>query len=179
MPLFVERALFIVAPQDSGKSTALRSMFADPRLGTRGVVPKSKDKLRLPADYRLSRERRLYLPLTSLHEYGETLREFVDKTRGSMDSGRWCYAGPFQPDAYKNMPDVVDCVAAFVEAFEPERVRVAFLSPNRHGQCVDTVLPGRDLSHELLSIESVEVMFLDGRRRGKNGLVLADFFDFT
>lgn len=27
MTLFVERALFVVAPQDSGKSTQLRSMF--------------------------------------------------------------------------------------------------------------------------------------------------------
>ena len=33
MKFYVERAQFVVAPQDSGKSTQLRSMFLDKRLG--------------------------------------------------------------------------------------------------------------------------------------------------
>jgi len=96
-----------------------------------------------------------------------------------MVEGRWCYAGPFQPDAYKKMPDIVESVLSFQKAFQPERIRVAFLSPNRHGQTVDKFLPGRDLMDELLSIPKVEVICIDGRKRDKNGLVLADFFDFT
>jgi hypothetical protein len=36
---YFERALFIVGEQNSGKSTQLRSMFRDVRLGTSGIVP--------------------------------------------------------------------------------------------------------------------------------------------
>ena len=40
MPAYhFERALFIVGEQNSGKSTQLRSMFSDPRLGSDGSVP--------------------------------------------------------------------------------------------------------------------------------------------
>jgi hypothetical protein len=179
MTLFLERALFVVAPQDSGKSTALRSMFIDRRLGTEGIVPPSSEQRRIPEIYHLGNERRLYLRLTSPHEYDETSEEFLEKTRNKMESGRWCYAGPFQPNAFKKMLDVVKSVKSFKHAFEPERIRVAFLSPNRHEQKVETFLPGRDLLDELLSIPRVEVLCIDGRQKGKNGLLLADFFDFT
>jgi len=154
-------------------------MFQDRRLGSEGVPPPSSAQRRLAEIYYLSNERRLYLRLTSPHEYDETPREFQEKTRGKMVEGRWCYAGPFQPDAYKKMPDIVESVLSFQKAFQPERIRVAFLSPNRHGQTVDKFLPGRDLMDELLSIPKVEVICIDGRKRDKNGLVLADFFDFT
>lgn len=33
MPTYLERALFLVAPQNFGKSTLLRSMFNDAQLG--------------------------------------------------------------------------------------------------------------------------------------------------
>ncbi|WP_156876172.1 hypothetical protein [Rhodoferax saidenbachensis] len=126
----------------------------------------------------MSNERRLYLRLTSPHEYDETPKEFLEKTRNKMNDGRWCYAGPFQPNAFRKMPDIVQSVELFVKFFEPERVRIAFLSPNRHGHEINTFVPGRDLSQELLAIPRVEIMCLDGRQRGKNGLLLADFFDF-
>lgn len=117
--------------------------------------------------------------LTSPHEYGEIPKEFIDKTKAKMGSGRWCYAGPFQPNAFNNMPDVVESVRRFVSAFEPERVRVAFLSPNRHGVLLPDFSAGRDLLRELLSIPSVEVACVDARLRHSKGLFLADFFDFT
>lgn len=179
MSRWLERALFIVAPRDSGKSTTLRSMFVDRRLGTAGECPSSTEQLRLPETYYLSNERRLYLRLTSPHEFNESPDEFLNKCKEKMQNGRWCYAGPFQPNAYKKMPDVVASVEAFIKVFNPERVRVAFLSPNRHGHEVGTFVHGRDLRQELLSLSKVEVICVDGRRRGKNGLLLADFFDFT
>ena len=37
-PMYVERALFVVAPQDSGKSTQLRSIFLDRRFGKDGEI---------------------------------------------------------------------------------------------------------------------------------------------
>jgi hypothetical protein len=175
MTLWLERALFVVAPQDSGKSSQLRSMFLDRRFGNGGVIPVAN---KLSETYYISNERRLYLRLTSPHEYGETPDEFLDKVR-NKGCGRWCYAGPFQPDAFKNMPDVVDSVRLFIAAFQPERVRVVFLSPNRHGAELNSFLPGRDLLDELLQIPTVEVACIDARRRQVNGLLLADFFDFT
>ena len=179
MALLVERALFVVGPQDSGKSTQLRSIFCDRRLGTDGRVPLSSEKSNLSETYFISNERRLYLRLTSPHEFGESPREFLKKSREKMVLGRWCFAGPLQPDAFKQMPDVVESVTIFSKAFEPERVRVVFLSPTRHGIELRDFLPGRDLSDELLQINHVEVACIDARQREANGLFLADFFDFT
>ena len=154
-------------------------MFKDRRLGTDGVTPPSGQK-RLSDCYWFSNERRLYLRLTSPHEANETVKEFIVKTRGKMGAGRWCFAGPLQPNACNKMPDVVATVQAFIDEFSPERVRVALLSPNRHGQTAESFLPGRDITDELLAmIPSVEVLCLDGRKRDVNGLLLSDFFDFT
>jgi hypothetical protein len=179
MTLLLERALFVVAPQDSGKSTQLRSIFLDRRLGHNGQIPPSSEKPNLPETYFISNERRLYLRLTSPHEYGETPKEFIDKTRNKMLDGRWCFAGAFQPDAYNKMPDAIESINRFIKAFKPERVRVVFLSPNRHGIELGEFLPGRDLSDELFQIDGVEVVCIDARERETNGLFLSDFFDFT
>jgi len=176
MTIWLERALFVTAPQDSGKSTQLRSMFVDHRFGGNGVVPTSRN---IAETYHISNDRRLHLRLTSPHEYGETPREFIDKLKSKMGAGRWCFAGAFQPDAFNKMPDIVETVRRFIAAFEPERVRVVFLSPNRHGIELASFLSGRDLSAELLQIPSVEVACVDARQRQSNGLFLADFFDFT
>ena len=176
MNLILERALFIVAPPDSGKSTQLRSMFLDRRFGTEGIVPATRN---IPENYHISNERRLHLRLTSPHEYGETTKEYMDKAKSKMGPSRWCFACPFQPEAHNRMPDVVESVQKFIAAFEPERVRVVFLSPNRHGLQLKDFLLGRDLSDELLQVGGVEVACVDARRRQANGLFLADFFDFT
>jgi hypothetical protein len=179
MPIRLERALFVVAPRDSGKSTTLRSLFKDRRLGTAGEIPASAEQKRLAEIYWLSNERRLYLRLTSPHEVGENIEQFLSKTTGKMVEGRWCFAAPLQPDAYQSMPDIVQTVRSFCSTFAPERVRVAFLSPTRHGVQVDDFIPGRDLLNELVQVQSLEIMCIDARRRGVNGLLLADFFDFT
>ena len=137
MPIHLERALFVVAPQDSGKSTTLRSLFRDRRFETNGEPPPSSKQRRLSEVYWLGNDRRQYLRLTSPHEYGEAIEQFVDKSCGKMISDRWCFAGPLQPDAFRQMPDVVATVDAFNSAFSPERCRVVFLSLNRHGIEVD------------------------------------------
>lgn len=162
MTLYLERALFVVAPPDSGKSTQLRSMFLDRRLGRGGEVPPDR---KIPDSYNIGSERRLHLRLTSPHEYGETPREYMDKARGKMGGGRWCFACPFQPGAAGKMPDVVESVRLFVSEFEPERVRVAFLSPTRHGLHLEQFAPVRDVSDELLRISTVEVVRIDARFR--------------
>jgi hypothetical protein len=179
MPIYLERVLFVVAPQDSGKSTTLRSLFRDRRLGMNGEPPPAAGQRRIPEVYWLSNERRLYMRLTSPHEVGETVDQFIEKTHDKMAGGRWCFAGPLQPDAFGEMPDVVETVRNFIDGLSPERVRVAFLSPTRHGVVVGEYSQGRDLIDELNGLPGVEVICIDGRRRGVNGLLLADFLDFT
>ena len=187
---YFERVLFVVGEQNSGKSTQLRSMFRDVRLGTEGRIP---DATKIREMYRLSNERCLYIRLTSPHEAGEWIKRrpreddeaenFLDKTedklvRNTPDMGRrWNFACPLQPLVEKNMPDVIDTVEAFVSRFEPERTRVLFLSPDRHDVLLqDGHLP---LVDELRKIPSVEIAWIDARDRTPNGLLIADFFDFT
>lgn len=177
MPAYVERALFLVAPQNSGKSTTLRSMFLDRRLERGGQIPTEK---RLPLIHHLSNERHLYVRLTSPHEMGESPDEFIGKCGEAMPQGRFCFACPFQVDAFKQMPGVVESVRLFRQAFSPERTRVAFLSPNYLGETITLASPEANI--ELigdLHADGVEVIVIDVRRREANGLLLADFFDFT
>jgi hypothetical protein len=179
-----ERALFVVGEQNAGKSVQLRSMFRDYRLGARGrILAKNKVK----ETYSLSNERWLYLRLTSPHETWECIEgpngeNFLDKTEGKLRSNRgqasrWNFACPLQPAAFRNMPDVVDTVEAFVTRFRPERTRVAFLSPDRKGLFLQE--RHARLVRRLLRIASVEVCWISARDREANGLFLADFFDFT
>lgn len=179
MATYIERALFVVAPQNFGKSTLLRSMFRDPRLGTDGEIPTAP---KLPDDFRLSGERRLYLRLTSPHEAGETLDEFIKKTKGKMVDGRWCFAGPLHPSPLKKMPTAPFAIQRFIEKFDPERVRAVLLWPS-HNPDEDGVF-GPDVVEDLLGDfqeidKRIEAVCVDGRHRGRNGLVLADFFDFV
>jgi hypothetical protein len=186
---YFERALFIVGDQNSGKSVQLRSMFHDVRLGTSGNIPPSPN---LPEMYRLSNERSLYIRLTSPHERGEyvgrrpteeDVDDFLDKTEEKIEGNtphmgrRWNFACPLQPLAARNMPDVVDTVRAFHSRFDPERIRVLFLSPDRHGALLQGAhLP---LVAGLRTISMVEIGWIDARDRTANGLLIADFFDFA
>lgn len=183
MPRFhFERALFVVGEPDAGKSTQLRSMFRDRRFGTRGLVPANRN---LPETYRLSNERSLYLRLSSPHEMRETLRDFLEQSWRKIESNtpkegrRWNFACALQPfPARKKMTAKLETICRrFAYWFEPERIRVAFLSPDQYGNDLQSLhsklVPG------LLSIPSVEVCWLDARDRQANGLILADYFDFT
>ena len=170
---YLERALFVVGNPNTGKSTQLRSIFKDIRFGTDGIIP-SERKLR--ETYRLSNERSLYLRLTSPHESEEDLEQFFSKIVSKTRVGRWNFAGPLQPNPSNRMEGVVEVTAAFVERFSPERVRVVYLSPDKGGETVsDTSAP----LCQLRDGREVEVCAIDARDRERNGLFLADFFDFT
>jgi hypothetical protein len=185
-----ERALFVVGEPNSGKSNQLRSMFRDVRLGNRGNIPTER---KLPDFYRLSNERCLYLRLTSPHEAKETIgrkhgrngpTNFLEKTAKKIEENtprwgsRWNLAGTLQPYSGNHMPDVVATCRAFVRYFNPERTRVVFLSPDRHGACLQET-EHMELVDGLRTIESVEVCWIDARDRTVNGFLLADFFDFA
>ncbi len=171
----IERFLFVVGGRDTGKSTQLRSIFRDPRLGTNGQVPTNRS---VRDRYRLSIDRGLYIRLTSPHEAGESLRQFLDKTDHKTQGRRWCVAAPLQLDAFKTMPDLTRTVAAVIARFTPERIRVCALSPDRHG----TALPPAQLDalfDVLWSLGPVECHALDARQRTRNDTLLAGFLDFA
>jgi hypothetical protein len=135
----LERVLFIVGSRHSGKSTQLRSLFRDVRLGTGGTIPRQR---KLDDFHRLSNEQFLYLRLTSPHELKESLgagkrgvADFLRKTEDKVKRAlpkfgtRWNFASALQPDASNNMPNVVETCKTFVRYFEPERTRIVFLNP--------------------------------------------------
>ena len=178
---YVERALFIVGGQKTGKSTQLRSMFRDWRFGKNGNIPGDRN---IPNTYPLSNERWLYLRLTSPHEADETLGEFLDKCDENMQSWnsyahRWNFAGALQVSALNKIQEGPEKVIdAFINRFEPERVRAVILSPDRLGCELDPQVI-RGLTKELRALSGCETMTVDATSRRGNGLIYADFFDFT
>lgn len=170
--LYIERALFIVGAPNTGKSTQLRSMFLDSRMG--GKIPET-DKI--VATYRIGNDRGLYVRLTSPHESGESPKEFFKKIKQNTDEGRWSIAVPLQPDRANKMPDVVGTVRKFRAIFFSERVRVCFLSPDCRGVVHDKEI--RPLINKLWEIDGVECIMIDATNTNKNGLFYSDFFDFT
>ncbi len=177
---YIERVLFLIGEQNTGKSTQLRSMFLDWRLGKQGNVPTARN---LPNSYPLSNERWLYLRLTSPHEASETLDQFLDKSAGEMLvnvplARRWNFACPLQPTSTDILPDAPDVIEAFIRRFAPERVRAAILSPDRFGNAMPS--PNlQNMTSILRALPGVEVMTMDATTRTGNGLIYADFFDFT
>ena len=177
---YLERALFVVAGRHCGKSTQLRSMFRDVRLGTGGEIPKG---LKLREWYRLTNERSLYLRLSSPHELKESLTGFLKKTHEKMTAAtpkhgrRWNFACALHPYPLNKMPDVVTACEAFVARFVPERTRVVFLNPDRKGNFIEPSEIAR-MSRRLRRIPSVEVCWIDARSEQANGLQLMDFFAF-
>ena len=170
----IERVLLIAGAQDTGKSTQIRSMFVDPRFGTNGQIPEARN---LPNGYSLSPSRRLYLRLTSPHEAGESLNQFLEKIEENTDSrGRWNVVSAVQVAAAGGMPDLSLLVAALDERFRPERIRVAILSPDRHGKVLHEA---PTLMQTLQDILPCETLCIDARSRHRNGLLLADTFDFA
>ena len=178
---YVERALFILGDPDAGKSTQLRSLFLDRRFGKDGVIPVRGN---LRRTYYLSNERRLYLRLTSPHEYGESLNDFLNKCENMMWSSgreisRWNFFGPLQIKSPNReiIPDGITVIKEFMERFKPERVRAVILSPNCSGEFMESETLQEHLE-ELHEIDC-EVILTDARESENNGLIYSDFFDFT
>ena len=173
-PRLIERVLLVAGAQNTGKSVQMRSMFLDPRLGTSGQIPEAPN---LRNVYALSPYRRLYLRLTSPHELRECLDRFFEKIEENTDGHyRWNVASAVQIQAGGNMPNISELVTALEERFSPERIRVAILSPDRHG---DVLAEAPAFMQALQGVPSCEAMCIDARSRHRNGLLLADTFDFT
>ena len=159
---YFERALFVVGPQDSGKSVQLRSMFKDKRFGTDGLVETKRN----PRKYiRLGHNRMLIFRVQSPHETGQSPDKFHDWIEAKFSKGRYCFAGALQPVAENDMPDVEESVRLFVDHFSPERTRICFLSPDQRGNPIELEPDAHTIVDALRNIESVECMFIDARNR--------------
>lgn len=173
--------LIVAGLQNAGKSTLLRSMFADHRFGTGGVPP-VPSRLRLVP---LSRERSLFFRMTSPHEYGDTRDAFLDKIDRAMErAGRFCtrfnMACAMQPHKTPKTPGIVSLCSAVLDRFAPERIRIVQIDPRQDGTSGAPLDTGE--INRLWNL-GIEVVSVDARRPTDdtllpNGLFLADFFDF-
>jgi hypothetical protein len=174
-PFYLERALFIVGSQHTGKSTQLRSMCLDMRFGYGGDIP----ELGRISVINLSNERKLFIKLDSPHEENLDIDEWLDIIAANK-SGRWCFAGALHPAKLNNMPSLKANVRAFYNRFLPERIRLCFISPDKDNNLItESVSDINTLVNSLRSINGVECIFIDARSKTANGLILADFFNFT
>jgi hypothetical protein len=177
-----ERLLLVSGMPNAGKSNLLRGMFADPRFGKNGAIP-AEAIIKLVA---LSRERCLSIRCTSPHEMGEDFRIFFGKldrvmARAGERFWRFNFACAVQPREVKKMPGVVDICREFQTRMNPERIRIAQIDPRQDKE------PGHLLKEtevDDLRRMGVELITLDAhksppRQRISNGILLADFFDFT
>ena len=110
------------------------------------------------------------------------MRRFLDKCNRKMKPGpklrRWNFAGALQIVATPNLPNGCQVIKAFVEALSPERVRAIILSPTCRGEPIEWNSI-RSSTENLRDQTACEVLTVDATHRTANGLMLADFFDFT
>lgn len=181
-----ERALFVLGKQNAGKSTRIRNMYEDVRMGRNGVVPQ-KTVRSFPVVY-LSQERRLYVRVQSPEEAGETLAEFFTKIENAIERDgprrRWNSVIAVQFDEGRNIEDGIDVAKRFINKYHPERVRIAIVNPPARPSAVITDYELATLLDRIRELRSpkdedmiVEAMQIEGR--GRNGLLLTDFFDFS
>lgn len=185
--VYVERALFMIGDQGTGKSTQLRSMFQDWRLGTWGDIPKARNPRNA---YALSNERWLYLRMTSPDETNEDMARFLEKCEKNMRkrkktgwpkrwlARRWNFAGALQHPGNKKLQGPANVLSYFESRFKPERIRAVVLSPDCHDNRMEPA-ELRSLIKSLRNVRNTEVIMVDATAREENGLIYADFFDFT
>lgn len=172
---YLERALFVVGNRHTGKSTQLRSMCLDTRFGYGGTIP----TLGRISVINLSNERKLLIKLDSPHEEELSIDEWINIVSKDK-TGRWCFAGALHPKKLNKMPSLAASLRAFCNYYLPERVRICFLSPDKDNNLItDSINNINNTIDSLHNIGGVECIFIDARSRTANGLVLADFFDFT
>lgn len=171
-----ERALFVLGYQNAGKSTAIRRMYKDWRMGRQGQVPQ-KRTTRFPV-IRLSNERMLYVRVQSPQERGEDWTKFtgrIDRAiRTNGPNARWNSACAMQISRGTNIAGGLSVIRRFIRKYKPERVRVALMNPPARGDA----LTDDDLTKILEGIQALAGEPLQVYGRGQSGFLLADFFDF-
>jgi len=172
----MERALFVVGQPSGGKSGHLKAMFLDRRFGNNGNPWERSGRIPPVA---LSNERTLLIFSQSAQERRRSMEQWIARIRESIRPGRWCFAGALQAVGGDGLPDALQYVQAFIEAFSPERIRICFLSPDQQLRPISDFLDLEQVISAISSMDGVEGVFVDFRLLDTNAMMMADFFDFT
>ena len=113
----------------------------------------------------------------SPQENGENWDKFAEKILKVSKSGRWNFVCAMQTDPPNNMPNLILSIERFLNVFNPERVRVYFLSPVHGGDMLPSDIFNVTIPSLLRLDDRIECCTIDANYN--NGLFLADFFDFT
>ena len=149
-------------------------MFRDIRFGNGG---RWLTNIKPPQTIYLSNERHLFLRIMSPQENGENWDKFAEKILKVSKSGRWNFVCAMQTDPPNNMPNLILSIERFLNVFNPERVRVYFLSPVHGGDMLPSDIFNVTIPSLLRLDDRIECCTIDANYN--NGLFLADFFDFT
>jgi hypothetical protein len=174
--LYLERALFVVGQPRAGKSRHLRGMFRDWRFGRRGQPSRERGPIPPVA---LSNERMLLIFPSSPQENRLAPQDWLDRIQQAMGSGRWCFAGALQGRGTAGLPDAIQYVQSFANRFHPERIRTCFLSPDGQNRAIGNFVNLAQAIPAIAHIDGAECVFIDAQLEATNGLLLADFFDFS
>jgi hypothetical protein len=179
---YVERALFIIGEKDAGKSKQIHSVLRDWRLHKEGKVPRKKTR-RIPETYALSNERWLYVRTRSYFEIPQSLDDFLDECAAKMKENedlrrRWNFLGALRPDKEGKRLSAACVIESFAKHFSVERTRAVILLPYQNGK---SIKPSNltKLIANLRAKNVTDVLMVDATSRVGNGLIYADFFDFT
>jgi hypothetical protein len=91
---------------------------------------------------------------------------------------RWNFVSAMQTSNTSITSDGVTLISKFATHFSPERIRCAIISPDWQGNYLAESEHTR-ISKALYKIPRTDVLTVDTRQKEKNGLMYADFFDFT
>jgi hypothetical protein len=165
--------LFIIGGQDTGKSSTLRSLFKDHRLGREGTIPTEK---KIEEIISLGPTTSLILRLTSPHEYNESSSEFFRKIKKNITPNKsWSFAAPLQPYSFKKMPNLIETINRFQKHFYAHKIIIAFLDPDRHGNSDRNIV---NLINDLHSHTNVYCLRIDATIKYRNAFLLSQLLTF-
>ncbi|AZZ36403.1 hypothetical protein CIK05_06225 [Bdellovibrio sp. qaytius] len=195
---YIERALFIVGVQNSGKTTLINNAIDSVphwlKIGTPRPKKIKNKKYNLGGSYIISSDRKLYVRTSSFHESGRNTAYFLKSMKDKTKTGRWNVICPMQPEATYTkegnvkMAEPAEAIKKFIERFNPEHIRV-YLLDLRFDKIEKTkkrksvvVINDKDIRKhisKLQKIKNVECTYLNVKNENKNNHTITDFFNFS
>ncbi len=165
MKLHLERALFMIGRQYTGKNTQLLSL--------KELIAGRTTRRRR---FDLGNNRWLYVRSGSPQEEGQDLDDFLLACARHMQprSYQWNYACAMQSNPGTNIGGAVSTIKAFKNEFSPGRVCAVILCPDWRGNRFPE--ERKSLITRLSDIGVSEILTVDARKRHSNGPQYAGFF---
>jgi hypothetical protein len=177
--MYIERILIVLGEQNSGKSKQIRGMLDNQRFGYDGDFPETG---KTATSFALSSNRRLYVRLTSPHEWEESFDQMsskiIEEASRFPPNTRWNAIIPMQISASRKLPGGLSLIDNILVELNPERIRYVVLNPIHDGTYLDSDLMDEIYGH-IMDKERVDYCSIDARHELKNGTILLDYFDFA